>query len=283
MTYPEGILLGILQGLTEFLPVSSSGHLALVRKILEHYGSAPRNSNLFVELILHVGTLLAITVFFRTELRSLLVDVLTFPRVAAKEGIRVAAQRHPGARTLLMITIVSVITFAVYRIPFVGENARGGFSSFAIIGAGFFVTTLCLTASRFVRPGAKRDYVTLVAAIGLGVVQAIAVFPGVSRSGSTITAGMLMRIDPLLAARFSFLMSIPAVMGGAILEYVDYIEEGVSASVAWGPLGLGFVAAAVSGYAALWVLFKIIGKGRFAFFAPYTLAATAISFYYAFH
>lgn len=244
--------LGALQGLTEFLPVSSSGHVA----IGAHYLDVHEGSLAFV-VALHLGTLLATILLLRRDVASLFNE--------AVRGIRDPSRFRatPEGRTLLGIAIVTVVT------AFLGLALESLAATFAgdvrLIGYGFLISAAILLASGVAK--GDTDEVSFLQAIGIGLAQGIAVLPGISRSGATIAVALLLGIRGSAAFRFSFLASLPAILGAAVYEAAD--SEGLGSL---GPSVLvGGAVALVTGYLALVILRQIILVGRMWMFAIYLI------------
>lgn len=269
MTLLDAFLLGIVQGLTEFLPVSSSGHLALLQT---RWGYSPQQSTAF-SVVLHLGTLVAVCAAYR---RSLLL-LLTRNRAAL---VPLAL----GTAPLVLVVPVK-------------DQVAGLAGSPLALGCAFWVTAALLivaeapwrrwgnvdepppeTAPPEPAPGgppgpaAGVETLSPWLAVGIGFAQAFAVIPGISRSGSTISAAMVGRTTPLVAAEFSFLLAIPAILGAGVLESRE-IGKLAGADVL--PLVLGFLTAAVTGVLAIVALNWLLARRRFWIFAPYLLALGA--------
>lgn len=259
------IVLGLVQGATEFLPVSSSGHLVIGGELLGHHELAIRDV-----VILHVGTLVGMTVFFRDELRVLLGlgSGVTTTHDIPRDVWRLWRNLAIGTAVTVMIAFSARSWF---------ESA---FESLLAVGCGLFVTAtaLLLTAKLALRRATRGvDEMTMLDAGLIGLVQAFAIWPGVSRSGSTISAGLALGIRQEAAARFSFLLAFPAI-GGATL---DSVLDGASANgieqAPIAPVLVGAGVAALSGYLALVLLFHIFRRTSLAGFAYYCFAAGALA------
>jgi undecaprenyl-diphosphatase len=260
MTFLQSILLGLLQGATEFLPVSSSGHLLLAQRLF-----GLREPELAFDLLLHLGTLSAVLFFLRSEIASILSSL--FRRDSW------AAPPEWGRRDIWLVVVASIPT-GIIGIAFHNTVETG--LTFWGVGARYLVLTtlLLLTNLRF-RHKADPDRIDMWEAAVIGVIQGLAVFPGLSRSGSTIILALVLGIAPRRAAKFSFLISIPAILGGALFT----LKKGVSHLPGVGPSVLGFLVALVVGYIALLLVERIVVKGRFHRFAPYTACLAALCFY----
>ena len=253
MNWWEGVILGVVQGLTEFLPVSRSGHLVVSQVAL-----GLTMPGVFVEVVLHVATLLAVVLVYRERIWHLVRGALT--RDAA-------AWRSMGL--LVVATIPAVIVGGLFK----GFFERV-FDSVSVVGVDFLLTGAILWSTRWAAMGA-RDEPRLPGAFGIGVAQACAILPGISRSGSTVTAAMWLGIDPVRAAEFSFLMAIPAIAGAAVLQVPDALSE-VGALHA-GPLLVSFLAALISGVWAIRLLVRLLARGSFHRFAPYCWALGTVT------
>ncbi len=252
------LLLATLQGVAEFLPISSSGHLVLAREVLE-----VRGVGLALDVALHLGTLVAVLVAYRSEVRALIVDVL--------------AGRVRMAAWLLLATVpVGVVGMTLK------STLEGAAESPRVAGCGLLATAVFLLlgdrARRRQGEAAQQDagcygVPAWRLAVLLGLAQMLAICPGVSRSGTTIAAGLALGVPIAQAARLSFLMSIPAISGAAIVQLPDALEVGIgdlSSGLVLGAIAL----AAVVGWASLRVLLVVTARGAFAWFAAYcTLVA----------
>ncbi len=253
MSLLEALILGIVQGATEFLPISSSGHLVLTEALLGISGGG-----LLIEVTLHLGTLLAVLIYFRRRI----VWLLTGGVARGEEGER--------ARRWLLWLALGTIPAVV-----VGLGLRGAieqlFESTTAALVGLLVTGGILFSSRWSRARGRSAVSSAALFIGLG--QALAIMPGISRSGTTIAAGMWLGVDRTEAAEFSFLLSIPAIAGAALLQTWDLISGSApDASMLAGALLPGFAAAFISGYAAIAGLLGILKRRGLVPFAWYCWA-----------
>ena len=268
MTLISSILLGILQGVTEFLPVSRSGHLA----IAEHLLNMTEASEIpqFFDVLLHLGTLIAVFIAYREDILEMIQEFILGISDIAHGSTPVPV---PPARRLIILIIVGTLPlFAVLpikdRVESLGDNMY-------FVAGALLVTGILLYASDRVGKGRKTEKsAPIISALLVGVGQAIATCPGISRSGTTITAGCFAGYDRRFAVRFSFLLSIPAILGANILSLKDAIEAGII----WAEVPLylaGVVTAAAVGYLCLWLLRYIAERGKFGFFAYYCWLAGA--------
>lgn len=264
MTFLQSIFLGLLQGATEFLPVSSSGHLLLAQRLF-----GIREPELAFDLLLHLGTLAAVIFFLRYEIGSLVASLFRRDPWAAPTGW--------GRRDIWLILFASIPT-GIIGIAFHKTVETG--LTFWGVGARYLVLTvmLLLTNLRF-RHKADPDRMEWWEAVAIGVIQGLAVFPGLSRSGSTIILALVLGIAPRRAAKFSFLISIPAILGGALFT----LKKGVSHLPDAALSVAGFFVALVVGYIALLAVERLVVKGRFQRFAPYTACLAALCFYLQYH
>ena len=270
MSYLTAVLLGLVQGVTEFLPVSSSGHLAIAEQLLNLQGAS--NVPDFFDVLLHLGTLVAVFAAYWDDIRDMIVEFFASIGDLAHHS---TPNPVPPARRLILLIIVGTLPLFV-MVPF-----RRFFSSLGdnmyFIGGALIVTGILLFVSDRVRHGRKTEKTaTLLDALLVGLGQAVALCPGISRSGMTITTGCFAGFERRFAVRFAFLLSIPAVIGANILSLKDAIEAGIDwASV---PAYLvGVAVAAVSGYACIRLLRYIAEKGRFGAFAYYCWAVGALT------
>ena len=260
MTLLSSILLGLIQGVAEFLPISSSGHLAIAEHLLGASGTHPPE---FFDVLLHLGTLLAVFVAYWKDIRDMAVEFFCGFRDLAHHSTPVPVP--PARRMILLIIVGTLPLFAVLPIK---DLVEGLADNMYFVGGALIVTGFLLFASDRVRKGRKTEKsATLLDVFLVGVAQAIATCPGISRSGTTITAGCFLGFDRKFAVRYSFLMSIPAIFGANILSIKDALETVIWAEV---PVYLvGVLVSAVVGYACIRLLKMIADKGKFGFFSYY--------------
>lgn len=260
MTVIKAILLGIVQGLTEFLPVSSSGHLFLAQKIL-----GLKDPELAFDILLHLGTLLAVLFFLRREIAEVLASF--FRR---ETGFGQAAW---GRRDILLLIVSSVPTAVIgYAFHDTVEDGVG----VAAVGIGYLLTTAFLLLSNLrVRHKMDPERIDLWEALAIGIMQGAAVCPGLSRSGSTISLALILGIGASRSAKYSFFLSVPAILGAAGLQLL----RGASELPGVLPSALGFFLALLVGYLALTFVERLVTRGKFFWFAPYTFLLAVFSFY----
>ncbi len=250
MTFTDALLLGVLQGLTEFLPISSSGHLVLAQELL---GIAQDGAAL--EVVVHLGTLMSVILWYRKDIVEIVRDVF---------------RGGPTARLGWMVVVGSIPVALVGIL--LKDHIDAALESPLVAAYGLIGTGIFLLLTKYAKRGAGEP--GFVYALIVGTAQSIAILPGVSRSGSTIGTSMLLGDDPIRAARFSFLLSIPAILGAAAKTMLD---DGLGEADQFAPLVLAGAAAFLSGLAAIAFLLKLLEKGRLRAFGPYCLAAGALA------
>lgn len=259
----SSFLLGLVQGVAEFLPISSSGHLSIAQNLLHLDTEVPE----FFDVLLHLGTLVAVFAAYWQDIKDM---VLEFFRGAHDLIHHSTPTPVPPARRLILLIILG--TLPLFLVLPIRDKVLGLSNNMLFIGGALIVTGFLLLASDKVRKGRKTARsATWLDAVLVGLSQAVATVPGISRSGMTITSGCFVGFERKFAVRFSFLLSIPAVLGANILSLKDAIEAGVD----WGmvPIYLvGVATAAVSGYLCIGLLRRIASKGRFGAFAWYCWA-----------
>ena len=262
----EVIVLSVLQGIAEFLPISSSGHLVLGRSLLGLGDAGMR-----LDIFLHVGTLVSIFTFYGAIVVKLVKDAF---------GASGADARRESWMYALKI-IVSAVPAGVVGVLF-KDDLEAMFSSTRAVGAALLFTGVVLIATRFLPKGAGN--VSFFRAVCMGVAQAIAILPGVSRSGMTLAAARASGVEASKSAEFSFLMSAPPIAGAALLEIMKaaratepaLADAVATAEVSWALCAVGAVIAAVVGYFALALLLKSLKSDKFWLFGPYCLVAGAV-------
>ena len=270
MSLLSSILLGFIQGLTEFLPVSSSGHLAIAEHLLGMSGASDIPE--FFDVLLHLGTLVAVFVAYWAEVRDM---VLEFFRGAKDLAHGTTPTPIPPARRMILLIIVG--TLPLFVVLPIKDFVEGLADNMYFVGGALLVTGCLLFASDRVRKGHKSERSARIQdVLVVGLAQAIATCPGISRSGTTITAGCFVGFDRKFAVRYSFLMCIPAILGANILS----LKDAISAGIIWADVPVylvGVVVAAGVGYACIRLLKMIAEKGKFGFFAYYCWAAGVVT------
>ena len=269
MTLFSSVLLGLIQGVAEFLPVSSSGHLAIAEHLLGMSGTKPPE---FFDVLLHLGTLVAVFIAYWADIRDIIIEFFDGVRDLAHHSTPVPVP--PARRMILLIIVGTLPLFAVLPIK---DLVEGLGDNMYFVGGALLVTGCLLFASDRVKKGRKNERsAKLTDVLLVGIAQAIATCPGISRSGTTITAGCFVGFERKFAVRYSFLMSIPAILGANILSLKDALEAGII----WAEMPIylvGVVVSAVVGYACIRLLKMIAEKGKFGFFAYYCWAAGALT------
>lgn len=270
MSYISAIILGLVQGVAEFLPISSSGHLSLFQHFFQL--TDVEHDHMFFDVLLHLGTLVAVFFAYRRDIAELLREF--FCMVHLRKLPQGQTPDIPARRMILMIIVATLPLLLVFpikdRVELLYQNTF--FIAFALVLTG----TLLFVSDRMPRGHKTAGTATMGDAILVGLAQAVAVVPGLSRSGTTISAGMARGFDRTYAVKFSFLMSIPAVLGANILSIVDAVKAGIDTSLL--PMYLvGVLVAMVSGYASISLLRFIARKGRFGGFAYYCWGAGLVT------
>jgi undecaprenyl-diphosphatase len=254
VSYSEAIILGILQGLTEFLPVSSSGHLVLAQELFR--ANPP---GLAFELLVHLGTLLAVLVYFRSRL------VAMFRSLYTRELDR--------ERRWILLLIIGTIPAGLAGVLW-EDVFEAAFGDPLITSIMLVITGLILLSTRWVRTGEGEPGWWSTIAMGCG--QALAIMPGISRSGSTIAAGMLAGIKPSEAAEFSFLLAIPAITGAVVFKLRALIDLDPDLT---GQYFVGTLFSFLFGLVAVYAVLATVRRGRFEYFAYYCFAVGALGLY----
>jgi len=256
----KAIVLGGIQGLTEFLPVSSSGHLVIGSKILGF-----QDQGVIFDVFLHLGTLLSIIIVFRSEIGAM---------IAAPFRILTGNQTESDKQFFLWDVYVVVATLpAVVVGLFFKDQVEMLFGSTVVAYLMLIVTGVIMIVARYLPE--KEQPITWWRSLLVGCAQACAILPGLSRSGSTIFVGMALGIPRQVIARFSFIMSIPAILGAAVLQFGDFLENPPAAD-SIGNILAGTCMSAVAGYLAIKLLLDIIEKNRLQWFGYYCLVVSTI-------
>ena len=258
----ETIFLGIIQGLTEFLPISSSGHLVLFQNLLGF-----REPELLLVSSLHLGTLMAVCLYFNSDFRKVGRELYMLAGNITEIGNREKYQNAALALWILLGSVPAAVISLIFR-----KEIETLFGSVPAVGLMLIITGLILLVTIFIRGWkGNKAHVGVVIALAVGTAQGLALLPGISRSGITIVCGLLFGLERDLAGRFSFLLSIPAIIGAVLfnLNATDLERVGVL------PLVLGFLSSAIVGLLALRLLMGMVKKGNIYYFAPYCLALGA--------
>jgi undecaprenyl-diphosphatase len=242
----DAFFLGLIQGLTEFLPVSSSGHLVVLSRVLGEGG-------LTFDVWLHLATLVAVAAALRREIVTILRSL----------SPGAGGESTAWGRRMVVGVIVGTIPAVIVGL-LLKDAVETAFTSIRVVGIDLIVTAVILWISRSFVGGSKR--LTPMRAWWVGVGQALAILPGISRAGTTLATGLAMGLPGVEAARFSFILSMPAILGAVVLDLPALAGLGSTAPAA---LAVGFVTAALSGYAAVRIVWRVMERGRLALFAPY--------------
>lgn len=264
MDYINVIIQAIVQGLTEFLPVSSSGHLSVVQHITGFSGETA----VVLSIVLHLGTLAAVFAAFWGTIWGMIKEFfLTIADVV--RGKFSWSGMNSNRRMMFMVIIATLILVPVY---FFKDffTARQGDGDIIFEGIAFLFTGVLLFLSDKCSDGTKTgEHMKVKDAVIVGLFQCVALFPGVSRSGSTTAAGLFCGLEKSTAVTFAFILGIPAILGGSVLEIGDALKSDMELN--WAALGIGFVVAAAVGFLAIKLVKWLLEKDRFRIFGVYTL------------
>ena len=262
MTYFSAIFLGLIQGIAEFLPISSSGHLAFFQEVVAIFDTG--DESIFFDVLLHLGTLAAVFVAYWAEIKALVLEFFTMIGVR-----KLPKGQKPDRLSRRMILFIILGTLPLFLILPVKDYVEGLYQNPIFIGCAFLGTGLILFLSDRLSRGSKTiKNASLVDVLLVGCGQALATVPGISRSGTTISVGLARGFSREFAVKLSFFLSIPAVLGANILSLIDAVKEGIDWTLM--PVYLvGVAVAAVSGYLAIRLLKYISQKGSFGGFAYY--------------
>jgi len=257
----QGIILGVVQGLTEFLPVSSSGHLVLGQIF---FGLT--QSQLLFDISVHMGTLLAVVVIYASDIMAMLISVARF--IFKLVLFKPVAAMYKEDENLQMAGMILIGTIPTALIGLgLKQFEHILFTSTVLVGFMLIVTGTILWVSKgYYNIDNKKSLFGVKKAVTIGIIQGIAVIPGISRSGSTIATGMFLGLDRHKAAKFSFLLSIPAILGAQVLSIKDMITNGISVDSV---TIYATIASFITGLIALKILLTLVHSGRFHLFAPY--------------
>ncbi|MFH2045235.1 MAG: undecaprenyl-diphosphate phosphatase [Pseudomonadota bacterium] len=259
----QAAILGIIQGITEFLPVSSSGHLVLFQNLF-----GLKEAELLFDISVHLGTLAAVIIFFYKDINAIFVSVFSYCKTAFKTGSFALSKDDLETKFALLIVIGSVPT-AIIGLMF-KKIADQLFSSVLIAGLMFILTGLILLTTSLIKiPPKENALFSIKDALIIGISQGLAIMPGLSRSGTTISTGLFLGLNHETAAKYSFLLSIPAIVGASFLSFTDISNSNL---IPLGTILAGVISSCASGYFALKFLLYIVKKGRLHYFSPYCFA-----------
>lgn len=256
MNWLEALILGLVQGLTEFLPVSSSGHLEIGKAILQ----IEAKENLTFSIVVHGATVLSILVVFYRDLRDLLARSLRF--------------EYNESSSYLLKLLLSIIPVGIVGVLLKDQVESLFTGNLVFTGSMLLVTAVLLVITNFVPSGKLK--IGYLDALIIGIAQALAVLPGISRSGATISTALFLGNKRDEAARFSFLMVILPILAANLLDLLN-METSGPGSIGWGPLMVGFAAAFISGLIACKWMLSIVRKGKLLYFGIYCLLAGSIA------
>lgn len=273
MSFVYAIFMGILQGLTEFLPVSSSGHLVLLQHILGF-----EEMGLGFNLILHIGTLIAVVVYYRKDLFLLFKEFFALCKDILLTGGKPDIRKNEH-RLLLVMLVMAILPTAAIGF-FFNDLFERLFKTWYVVGYTLIITGVLLWISNYLPVGLKQvKDVTLKDALFVGLIQGAAITPGISRAGSTIFAGLLTGFTRDLATRFSFLLSVPAILAAVVLEGPEIVRE-LSAIGDLLPVFSGFIASAVSGYLAIDLFISLLKRQKLQYFSYYCWIIGSLTLFY---
>ena len=270
MSLLNAMILGLIQGIAEFLPISSSGHLSILNNLF--HMTTTENGHMFFDVLLHLGTLFSVCVVYWQDIVQMFYEVLGFLHAGPLAGERRA--HYPAARLFLMIVLGTLPLFLILPI---NDMMEGLYYKSVFIGVMLVLTGCILYISDKMQQGKKTEKnMSMLDAIIIGLCQAVATIPGLSRSGTTITAGLATGLRRDFAVKYSFLLSLPAVLGANILAFAKAIRTGVDWSCLPAYL-VGTVVAILSGIASISLLKHIASKGKFGGFAYYCWVVGVLS------
>lgn len=262
MNYFQAILLGFFQGVSEFLPISSSGHLAVLQRFF-----GIEEGNLFFSEMLHVGTLVSIFIVYRKDIWKMIVEFLKLLGSLMKREKGIRLNRYQRYAVMILAATVPTVVLALLFKDLVEQL----YSNMNFVAVGFLITGLLLwMSSKRYREEKDIERVTLKDAVIIGTLQGIAITPGISRSGSTIVGALFRGFKQDVATEFSFLLAIPAILGGGILGISDALKEGGAAFSM--PLLAGVLTSAVVGVVAIRGLIRILNRKKLHYFSFYLWA-----------
>ncbi len=262
MSIIESIILGIVQGITEFLPISSSGHLAIAQKLF-----GMEESGFFLEALLHIGTLVAVFIAFRKLIGKLFVSFFTmFAKIfRGKFSLKTAA---PEERMLLMLIVSCLPLFLALIFKDKAEMLK---DSLCGVGTALVVNSIILfICDRLPDRNRTAENITFKNSLAVGFMQAIAIIPGISRSGSTITAGVASGLDRKFAAEYTFILSIPTILAGAALSFKDALDANAIAASDIPSYICGVIVSGIVGFLSIKLLQYILKSKKFIVFSVYS-------------
>jgi undecaprenyl-diphosphatase len=267
ITLIEALILGVVQGLTEFLPVSSSAHLVIFQNIF-----GLKEPIIFFDICLHLGTLLAVVLFLKDDLKAIIIEAVKLFIPVNGTTLKQSWNTSPYAR-FAFLAVLATIPTALIGFLF-KDTFEALFSSVPAVGSMLIVTGVILLLTKKVKNVPKEiNEITILDSLIIGVAQGFAIAPGISRSGTTISFGIFRGINQEIAARFSFLLSIPAILGATVVKFDSSLSlnEGMFTYLG------GTMVAAITGYLSLKLLSSMIRKGHLYYFSPYCFAVGSLA------
>jgi undecaprenyl-diphosphatase len=267
----QAIVLGIVQGLTEWLPISSSGHLALVQLAMD------LEIPIFYDVILHIGTLAGVFAIYRRDIAGILRSTVAFGEGSSKrKSIEEEVAKYPQGRRMLWLIILGTIPTGIIGLAF-RSFFESSFYDPVSIAVGFIITGALVLVTGLMKSGQKK--LGSADAILIGIGQGISIFSSISRSGATLSAGLFRGVEREQLVRYSFLLSIPAILGAAAIDVVamDEQQKAQLASIGAESYIAGTVVSAAVGYASIRILIKLVIKGKFYLFAFYCFAIGVVT------
>ena len=263
MTIFQAIILGLVQGLAEFLPISSSGHLA----VLEYFFKINADNVLLFAVLLHFGTLISIFAVYYKDIYELILELgATLKDLFTGKGLQINKNDY---RKLGILIVIATIPTGFFGIVF-KDSFSGLYNSMLFIGIGFIITSILLfTVQRFGKERKDIKSMTLWDGFLVGLFQSVAIAPGISRSGATITGSLFSGAKREVAVRFAFLISIPSILGALIIEGKDAFSGGFDTALLL-PISAGVIVAAVTGFIAIKTMIRVVTNRKLHYFAYYT-------------
>lgn len=267
MSYIESLFFGFIQGFAEFLPISSSGHLVIAQSLLNM--KDPAAADLFFDMLLHLGTLVAVFFVFYKTIFELVIEFFKMAANIFTGKFRIS-QVSPPQKMILCILVSIIPLFAV--LPFM-DTIQRLYSSLLVVGIALIVNSIILFLSDKVLSGKKTaGTMNFKNALAVGITQCVAIIPGISRSGSTITAGIFCGLSREYAATYSFILSIPTILGGTLLSFIDVVQSDAGINSSLLPVyATGFFTAMISGFFAIKLLQFLLKSRKFIIFSVYSL------------
>ena len=274
MNLIQAIIMGLIQGLTEFLPVSSSGHLVLTSNLYKFFTNKEfihaGSEEVVFDIVLHLGTLLAVCIFFKEDITK--ITKAFFSAIVKKDF------SNTDAKLALFILLGTVFTiFVAFPLKMVSESLM---NLPHIVGLFLIITGFILYMGEWAseKRKAKTDKIDLKTAIIIGIAQGIASIPGISRSGSTISTGIFLGLDRVTCARYSFLLSLPIIVGASIFYPILEVDFNEFLNFSWISFLVGFIVSFISGYLCIKYFLKFLGKHSMKIFAYYCWVAGVFMF-----